>query len=265
MALSWENSLRGRVRRGEFVCGTLVTEVNTSSLPVLLASAGFDFVVLDLEHGSLDVGDVRTLIGSARLSDITPLVRVSSHAPELISRVLSLGACGVVIPNVEDELQTREVVRYVKFTPEGNRGWSSNKAQTDFRNVEPAELVQESNAKAFTMIQIESKRGVANADAITAVDGVDGVLIGPGDLSLSLGLLSQDYDDNDAVGTVFNSAKRRGVGAGIHCKNPTEAEKWCSVGAQIVTRGSNMGLLHAASCTAVDAVRGFAARNLGKA
>ena len=149
MALSWENSLRGRVRRGEFVCGTLVTEVNTSSLPVLLASAGFDFVVLDLEHGSLDVGDVRTLIGSARLSDITPLVRVSSHAPELISRVLSLGACGVVIPNVEDELQTREVVRYVKFTPlqQSADGFSKRRASRTGPRVERQSFHDDSNRK----------------------------------------------------------------------------------------------------------------------
>lgn len=257
-------TLRERVASGEFVFGTLVTELRLPSLSVRLASAGFDFFVIDMEHGALDTSWAADFIVTARLSGIVPLVRPLSPTREHLSRLLGLGAAGVMVPNVETAEQAVRIVRSAHYPPDGTRGWSAHPAQVDFESMNTAELASASNETTFVMMQIESQLGVENASDILAVDGIDAVLIGPGDLSLNLGVPG-DYDHPDFVGavrSVFAAAREHGVTAGIHCHNPEFAREWRAAGAGLLTYSSDMGFLDSAAGEAAQMLAGL--RELGQ-
>lgn len=242
-------SLRERVAGGEFVFGTLVTELGLPSLPVRLASAGFDFLVIDLEHGALNFRQTADMIANARLGGIAPLVRPISPTREHMSRLLGLGAAGVMVPNVETAEQAVRIVRASRYPPEGTRGFSGHPAQADFQKMGMAELTRAANETTFVMMQIESRLGVDSVSDILDVEGVDALLIGPGDLSLNLGVPGEyDHPDFvDAVQSVFAAARDHSVVAGIHCHNPEFARQWRAAGAGLLTYSSEMGFLEAAA------------------
>lgn len=247
-------SLRERVAAGEFVFGPLVVDVRPPTLPLILQAAGFDFFIIDLEHGSLDVTAAADMIAVARLAGIAPLVRPPGHAPEHFRRLLGLGAAGVMVPNVETPQQAEAVVRASKYPPEGVRGFSGNPAQVDFESMGIEGLARRANETTFVMVQIESRTGVANVGDILAVEGIDAVLVGPGDLSLNLGVPGQ-YDEPafvEAVESVFAAAHERGVAPGIHCTNPDFARRWRQAGAGLLTYSSAAGLLAAGARAAVE-------------
>jgi 2-keto-3-deoxy-L-rhamnonate aldolase RhmA len=252
-------SLCDRVAAGEFVFGTLVTELRLPSLPIRLASAGFDFFVIDMEHGSLDTSHAADMIASARLSKIAPLVRPPSPIREHLSKLLGLGAAGVMVPNVETAEQATRIVRATKYPPEGTRGFAAHPAQVDFEEMSVAELARVSNETTFVMMQIESQLGVDNVSDILDVEGVDAVLIGPGDLSLNLGMPGE-YDHPEfvnAVQSVFAAAREHSVVAGIHCHTPEFARQWRAAGAGLLTYSSDMGFLEAAASEAAQVLAAF--------
>jgi 2-keto-3-deoxy-L-rhamnonate aldolase RhmA len=252
-------SLRDRVADGEFVFGTLVVDLRIPALPTILASAGFDFLVIDLEHGSLDLSAAADMIAVARLSGISPLVRPPSHAQEHFRRLLGLGAAGAMVPNVETAEQAREIVRAAKYPPQGERGFSGNPAQVNFERLGIAELARLTNENTFVMVQIESQTGVDNATQILGVDGIDAVLVGPGDLSLNLGVPGE-YERPEFVGAVeavFAAAHEHDVAPGIHCSNIEFARKWRAAGAGLLTYSSGTGFLEAAARETAQALGDF--------
>jgi 2-keto-3-deoxy-L-rhamnonate aldolase RhmA len=151
------------------------------------AAAGFDFVWIDLEHTLLDASDAGRLIRLARQSSITPIVRVPGPDPLLVRRLVDNGAQGVILPYVEDPASAEALVAACRFPPRGRRGVGSPLYANDMRARSLAEHVSDVD-EPLVIVQIESARGVAMADAIASVDGVDAVVLGLADLSLSLGV-----------------------------------------------------------------------------
>lgn len=157
----------------------------------LMALAGFDFVVIDLEHSALSLETVSTMIAVGLGRSLTVLVRVPDHSPSWISRCLDAGAAGVVLPRVDSVEQAVSVARAARFPPDGDRGVGPTTRAGDW-GLAPLDDYLRSGARAALLAQIESPDGVAAVDAVAAVHGLDALFVGPADLSVAMGRQAND-------------------------------------------------------------------------
>jgi 2-keto-3-deoxy-L-rhamnonate aldolase RhmA len=239
------SDLRERLKRGETLIGTMVQEVRTPSIAQILKQVGFDFFMLDMEHGAFNLETAAEIIRTARLVGIPPLVRVAGPQYELIGRILDQGALGVMLPRVETRNEVEFLVQSVKYPPLGKRGMSSDAPHSgyDFRPL--AEFVEINNADTIAIAQIERKAAIENIDDILAVPGVDVALVGPEDLSFSLGLEEGDLQGRvtRTIETMMAAARRHGVVAAIHMGNVERLQDWLRKGMSMVMYSSDLGFL----------------------
>ncbi len=149
---------------------------------------GFDWVLLDCEHGSLSLGDAEVMAMAAGAAGITPIARPPVNTPEAIMQLMDRGALGVQVPHVNTAAEARCAVEAVKFHPLGTRGLAAGTRPARYGlGLSPAEYVQEANRETLVCIQLEEREALDNLDEILRVDGVDVLFVGPSDLSQSLG------------------------------------------------------------------------------
>ncbi len=201
------------------------------------AHLGFDCVWLDLEHRSMDQRELQSLLTLSHLVDIDMMVRVPLVDGAQLYRVLEDGAAGMMFPLVNTPERARQIVQAVKFPPIGSRGMDGAGLDGDYFLDAGENYAENVNRQTFVVVQIETPQAVENAAAIAAVDGVDGLFIGPSDLSLRLRHHPGELDLDTAIDRVAAAAKRHGkawgvpgdvaLTAGIHAK-----------GAQLLVQGS---------------------------
>src|SRR5262245_53215071 len=153
-----------------------------------MADAGFDFVVIDLEHSPLGLDTAARMISLARAAGVLPLVRVPGHDAATIGRVLDAGAGGILVPHVDTPDEARRVVVAMRFPPLGERGAGGTSRAGRWGLLPRAEYVRVGNEDVLCIPQLESEAAFQAAPEILAVEGVDAVFLGAGDLSLSLGV-----------------------------------------------------------------------------
>ena len=187
----------------------------------LLAAAGLDYVVIDLQHGGATEADLPAMASAIRLAGSTPVARVRhAHTPD-IGRALDLGCEGVIVPNVDSAAQARQLAGAVRYPPAGYRSMGGVLAA----------------AEPFCVVMAESAAAVAELDATLAVDGVDGLYVGPGDLSLSLGC-APDPDDpvlNGALQRVWAACAAAGKPVGVHAADGAIARRYREAGCTLIT------------------------------
>ncbi len=211
------DTLKARMHAGELTIGTWITLAHPS-IPEILGRAGFDWLIFDAEHSVMSTADIQMLITAA--GSCVPLVRLSSNDDVQIKRVMDAGAHGVMVPQVNSAADAERAVDAVYYPPRGTRGVGLARAQqygADFDGYR-AWL----DAHAIVIVMIEHIDAVANVDEILAVDGVDGFIIGPYDLSASLGRPG-DFDHQDvvdAIATIRAAGDRRGIVGGVHVVEP---------------------------------------------
>src|SRR4030095_4787102 len=236
--------------------GTMISESNSTGFIWMLANVGFDYVFLDMEHGAFDLPDVANMIKVARLAGLTPLVRVPDLAYHLAAQVLDAGAMGLMLRRFETRAQAEEFVSYIKYPPAGVRGASAGRGHTDYGGPGPQELVQHMNEHTLVILQIERKRAIDNIDELLSVPGVDVALIGPFDLTISLGQESTGAPAVDAaIQQVVDSAKRNGIASGTHTGESAVVVDWYKRGMTILTCNSDLGFFKAGAQQTLDALR----------
>jgi 4-hydroxy-2-oxoheptanedioate aldolase len=202
--------------------------VLSSALSVrLLAAAGLDYVVIDLQHGEAAEADLPGLTSAIRLAGATPVARVRHAHTADIGRALDLGCEGVIVPNIDSAAQARQVAGAVRYPPAGYRSAGGVLAA----------------GEPFCLVMAESADAVAELDATVTVDGVDGLYVGPGDLSLSLGC-APDPDDpvlDRTLRRVWAACAAAGKPVGVHATDGATARRYREAGCTVIT-------------TAVDAV-----------
>lgn len=235
--------IHDRVVAGERLFGTWCNLA--SSITVEMAGiAGFDWVLVDLEHG---VGDQESLVAQVQAADAAgaaTMVRIAWNDPVRFKRALDLGISGVMVPYVQSANEAREAVRSMRYPPEGVRGVASLTRSTGFGSHFDAYFGR-ANRELLTVVQIETPRGVEQADAIAAVDGIDVLFIGPLDLSTAMGIQGQ-YDDDrflEAVDTVAAAAKAHGKATGTLILAPETLQPMIDRGMTFVAMGSDGGLV----------------------
>lgn len=191
------NSFRQRLAAGERLVGTIVT-CTAPSVAELLALAGFDWLFIDAEHGPFDTADLQAVL-QAVAGRAACIVRVPAGDEHFIKRTLDLGADGIIVPQVNSAQQAEQVVKYARYSPQGARGVGLARAHG--YGLQFAEYVDGANDHVTVIVQAEHIEAVRHIDGIATVEGVDAVLLGPYDLSASLGKLGQ-LDDREVVAAI---------------------------------------------------------------
>ena len=189
-----ENVLKQRLAKGEAVFGCWV-DTGSATIVEILGHAGFDFVVIDLEHGQGDLGSTVEMIRAAQLTNMGAVVRVPSNDPIFLKRVLEIGADSLMIPQIETAAEAQAAVRACRYPPQGTRGYAAPVVRaSSYGKVK--DYIHRANDNLLLILQIESASAVKQAAAIASVEGVDVAFIGVNDLGGSIGKLEQlDHPD----------------------------------------------------------------------
>lgn len=210
------NPVKRKLAAGETAVGTMMMEFATTGIARLAAAAKAEFAVFDMEHSGWSTDVIRMLMASSRSADLVPLVRPPAIEYHDISRVLDLGAMGIVMPFVDDPEQAEFVVRSCKYPPDGRRGAAFTVAHDDYAPGDVKQKMRSSNDEMLVVVQIESVRGLDNVEKIAAVKGVDAVWIGQFDLSTSMGIPGdvKHPDFVDAQARILRACQKAGVAGG---------------------------------------------------
>ncbi len=226
-------NLKERLKAGQYILGTMVTVFDNPEIAKMLKVCGFDFFIVDCEHGNFDYSDVAGMSTVAREAGIPLMVRIPEVRREVVLKFMELGAMGLLLPNTETVSQAKALVNYSKYYPKGNRSVSLLRSHTGFEKIGSAtEYMKKANEENILMVQIESPTAVENINNLLDVEGIDAALIGPNDLSQSMGIMGQTDDPLfiAAVDKVIGAAKRRGKFSGIHMMSVEPLQPWIEKG-----------------------------------
>lgn len=213
------NQLKRNLREGKLCVGSWIT-LGNEAIAEIFSNAGFDWVVVDLEHSTISIEQAGSLIRTVDLSGSVPLVRLTSNDSNLIKRVMDAGAHGIVVPNVNSGQEAADAVAATRYAPEGRRGVGLARAQDYGSGFE--DYLQWQKRESIVIVQIEHVAALANLETILSVPGVDGFIIGPYDLSCSMGIPGQfDHSDFlDAMNHILETAVSMNCPAGLHIVEP---------------------------------------------
>lgn len=216
-------NLKKYLQNNEFSLGAWVSLGHTS-IAEIMAKAGFDWLVVDMEHSSLTLSQVQQLIQVIQLCQVVPLVRVGENNPLIIKRVMDAGAYGVLVPMVNTKEDAIRAVNAVKYPPIGTRGVGLARAQG--YGLEFEKYKKWVNKESIVIVQIEHIDAVNNLDDILDIDGIDAFIVGPYDLSASIGIPGEFNDARfrQAIKRIKETAKRHTVTAGFHVVAPDAAQ-----------------------------------------
>jgi 2-keto-3-deoxy-L-rhamnonate aldolase RhmA len=236
-----------RLRRGEMAVGTMIRTVGTSTIAMLAAKAGLDFIMVDLEHGPMDMETLEEVFKVGRSLKLACFVRVPELTKAYVSRCLDLGATGVMVPMLESREQAERFVHYAKYPPLGGRGFGGIGAHTHYTPIPPDEtsgFMERANLETLTIAQIETKGAIENIDSIASVPGLDALLIGPNDLSISMGCPGDLLGARlmEAISRVAEAAKAHGKIFGMHAPDPL-LERWIPEGLKLVMSSLDTNIL----------------------
>jgi len=255
-----ENRVKRALKQGRVVIGTMISEMRSPAVAQIMAGAGFDFMFIDMEHGTYTIETVADMIKVARLAGIVPLVRVPDPYYFLLSRPLDAGAMGLMVPRIEDQATVEHIVRSVKYPPLGSRGCSTFRGHSDY-TPQPnlREFTNFQNEEVLVILQIERREAIERIEGIAAVPGVDVCLIGPNDLTLSLGAHSRhDPMVVTAIERVIAACDAAGIASGIHIPDVEELGMWMWKGMRMITCSSDTGFLSSGAQQAVRRLRALA-------
>ena len=248
--------LRARLASGEFLVGTWLTFLDPGIVE-LLAGAGYDFLVVDMEHGVADAAHLQALCIAARAGGAAVLARVGANEPVRIMHALDVGASGVIVPQIRSVADVERAVAWSRYPPAGLRGAAARRPSGYGRRTK--EYFAEANATVLCCVQIETREALEVIDAVLAVPGVDAVLIGPNDLAAALGHLGEPgHPDVEAtVADVRERALRRGLPIGYVSASPDPGPAVARrrQGFSFVTVGVDFAFLAAGADAALAAVR----------
>ena len=239
------NLMKQALHNGQPVIGTMVAEFRQPAVMQLLKNAGFQAVIIDNEHGPFSIETIADLSRTARYIGLTPIVRVPDLAYPYLAQSLDAGAQGIMLPRVYSPEQVQQAVEIMKYPPLGRRGCALSRGQMDFKSGSLADTMATANDESLLIVQIETKEAVTNIEAIVTIPGVDVALIGPTDLSISLGIPGELTSPllHAAIETTLAACQRSDVFPAIHINDLDQAVYWAKKGMRFVSSSAEVGLL----------------------
>jgi 2-keto-3-deoxy-L-rhamnonate aldolase RhmA len=235
------------LKEGKVAIGTTIT-IGHPDVAEVIGQTGFDWVMLDMEHAPMNIPIIQNLLQAMSFSPIVPIIRVAWNDMVMVKQALDIGAYGLIVPWVNTKEEAQRAVQSVKYPPVGLRGFGPRRA-----SLRDPEYVATANQEILLCVQIETQRAVDNIDEILSVEGIDAALVGPADLSLSLGILFQ-FDHPKFAGAmqkIADAAKRHGVIAGMLATD--DAKKRIDQGYRLINISGDLFLLKEAAKRVLDA------------
>ena len=239
------NHVKKALAEGKVQLGTGFAQLRSQDVVRILAAAGFNWAFLDTEHGGFDLETVQDLCRIATYAGLSPIVRVPDLQYALIARALDCGAEGIIFPRVESPELLAKAVSWIKFPPVGVRGFGLTPLHVDHEKVGIPQMIEHMNANTMVVLQIETKLAVEIRDELLSVPGIDAVMVGPVDLSISLGVPG-DFQHPlmvEAMEKIRDSCVAHGVAPGTQTRTLALAKFWKERGMRFLGCSSETGML----------------------
>jgi 4-hydroxy-2-oxoheptanedioate aldolase len=255
------NSFKAAIKEGRAQIGLWVA-LTSAYAAEICGGAGYDWLLIDAEHAP---NDIQTLVSQLQVLSkypVHPIVRPPIGEAWIVKQILDIGAQTILVPMVETREQAEAMVRAVRYPPHGMRGVGAALARASNFNRIP-DYLQTANDEVCLLLQIESRAGLANLDAIASTEGVDGVFIGPADLAADMGFLGKPGapEVQAAVEDALRRIRDHGRAAGILTADQALARRYVEIGATFVGIGSDVGLFVNATSRLIGEFRGTATTN----
>ena len=251
-----ENRLKRELNSGKVVFGPFLKFTDPAVVEIM-GFAGFDFVIIDAEHGPISMENAQNMIRAAETANITPIIRVGNNDEALILRALDIGAQGVEIPQINCKSDALRAVKSVKYSPQGECGVCRYVRAANYSSMDKFKYFKSANEETMIIAHIEGVEGINNLDEILSVPGMDVIFIGPYDLSQSLGIPGQVNHPlvTDKMKEVVSKCKVNKVATGTFADDIETAKSWVSLGVQYMSFSVDVGILYDISKTIVNKLK----------
>lgn len=245
MRMPAEYSVKTALEKGENTVGTW-SVIPSSTSAEIMGKAGLDFMILDLEHGPLNLETAQDMIRALEGSGCAPLIRVPTNQEWWILRALETGCAGVAVPQITSVEAAKEAVNAVRYHPEGQRGFSPYTRSAGFTAENSEEIAERANNATVCMLMIEGKEGIDDLDEIIQLDGIDAIYIGTYDLSQSLGYPGEPTHPEviEYVEGIVDQIREQDTAVGCLAESKDELKKWHEIGIQLVAYKADCAILH---------------------
>ena len=255
-----KNIAKEKIFNNELCLGVGLRQSRTVDIGKIMATSGYDWLFIDMEHNSMDIDIASQISVAAQDAGITPIVRVPDFAHHHATRVLDCGAMGVVFPHVENADIAKKLVSYCLYPPKGHRSMTGVLPQLDFKQQPIADVASTINKNMLIVIMLESPEAIDNVDSIAAIEGVDVVLIGTNDLCMEMGIPG-DYSNpkvKDAYIKVIEACKKYGKTPGMGgVYNEELMSEYIKMGMRFILSGSDLSFMMQSASQRSNKLRSF--------
>jgi 4-hydroxy-2-oxoheptanedioate aldolase len=240
------NHVKRALKEGKVQYGTNFGQFRSQDVLRIFAQAGFHWAFVDCEHGGFDLETVQDLCRIAPSFNFAPILRVADLQYSLVARSLDVGAQGIIFPRVESPELLERAVSWCKFPPVGIRGFGLNAFHFNHEQLSMPEMIDHLNEHTMVVLQIETKKALDAREELLAVPGIDAVMIGPADLSISLGVPGEFQSPLvvDAMEAIKESCNKRGIAPGTQTRTLKMARFWKERGMRFLGCSSDTGMLY---------------------
>jgi 2-keto-3-deoxy-L-rhamnonate aldolase RhmA len=252
------NPVKKALKEGKVQIGCSFSQLRSPEVATILGKAGFDWTYLDSEHGGFDLETLQDLCRAAVAAGMMPIVRIADVQYSLVARALDCGGMGILLPRIESPEALARAVSWAYFPPLGVRGYGLTAPHVNYEAATMPQIIENRNTNTIVAFQIETKVALERRDELLAVAGIDAVMVGPADLSISLGIPGEFEHPNliEAVEQIRDSCLKHGVAPGIHMRALPNAKFWKERGMLFLSTGSETGFLFDKASESVKALRG---------
>ena len=255
-----KNIAKEKILNNELCLGVGLRQSRTVDIGKIMATSGYDWLFIDMEHNSMDIDIASQISVAAQDAGISPIVRVPDFAHHHATRLLDCGAMGVVFPHVENADIAKKLVSYCLYPPKGHRSMTGVLPQLDFKQKAIADVAKTINDNMLIVIMLESPEAIANVDSIATVDGVDVILIGTNDLCMEMGIPG-DYSNprvKDAYIKVIGACKKYGKTPGMGgVYNEELMSEYINMGMKFILSGSDLSFMMQSASQRSNKLRSF--------
>ena len=255
-----KNIAKEKILNNELCLGVGLRQSRTVDIGKIMATSGYDWLFIDMEHNSMDIDIASQISVAAQDAGITPIVRVPDFAHHHATRVLDCGAMGVVFPHVDNADIDKKLVSYCLYPPKGHRSMTGVLPQLDFKQQPIADVASTINKNMLIVIMLESPEAIDNVDSIAAIEGVDVVLIGTNDLCMEMGIPG-DYSNpkvKDAYIKVIEACKKYGKTPGMGgVYNEELMSEYIKMGMRFILSGSDLSFMMQSASQRSNKLRSF--------
>lgn len=240
-----KNNLKKTLQDNKVVFGPFL-KITDPAVVEIMGFAGFDFVIIDEEHGPISVENAQNMIRAAESVNITPVIRVGNNDEALILRALDIGAQGIEIPQINSRSDAVRAVKSVKYSPQGERGVCRYVRAANYSSMDKFEYFKSANDETMIIAHIEGVEGINNLDEILSVSGIDVIFIGPYDLSQSLGIPGEVNHSLvvEKMKEVISKCNKKKIAVGTFADDVETAKSWISLGVQYMAFSVDVGIFY---------------------